>query len=927
MSKEDLLSLASANAGLFDELYRKYKRDKNSVSEEWQELFDDFEKEEPIFPAEKRFTQQKTEPLAKTEAETKIFQLIQAYRTFGFLAAHVNPIAMQEKAEPFQLSLKSLGFKQEDLSKSYPTMGLLKKETAPLLEIINALKETYCGRIGVEYIGYQNPEFEAWLQKRIEPNRFQKAFTIEQKQEILQYLNKSELLESFIHTKYVGQKRFSIEGGETFIPIMAALIEVGADLGISEFYLGMAHRGRLNVLANILNKSYTEIFSEFDEGYVPESLEGSGDVKYHKGFYSDVQTVHGHKVQVTLTPNPSHLESVNPVVEGEVRARQDQLKDEKREKVAAILVHGDAALSGQGVIYETLQLYGLENYTTGGSIHIVINNQIGFTTLPKDARSTPSCTDIAKAFGAPVFHVNAEDPEACVYAAILAMEIRQKFHFDVFIDLNCYRKYGHNESDEPAFTQPLEYKIIRSKKPIRDLYRDALISEGVLEKFMAEAMEAEFKKSLNQALKIEKGERKEIEIKNEVNHSHLFKNTETGVNYKILREVAEEICTVPKDFNLHPKLQNLLKERLNMVIPEENPKPLDWGMAELLAYGSLLEEGTQVRLAGQDSCRGTFSHRHAMWMDQVEEKAYFPLSHLKKVEARADIVNSPLSEFASLAFEYGYSIANPEALVIWEAQFGDFANSAQVVIDQYIAAGEQKWGQKTSLTLLLPHGYEGQGPEHSSARLERFLSLAGNSNMFITNPTTPAQFFHLLRRQVLGRFQKPLIVLTPKGLLRHPECVSHIKDLEKGHFRTILNDPKPPKHVQRLLICSGKIFYDLQAYRDKEKVQDTAIIRLEQLYPFDEEQFKEVLEHYPSITECYYVQDEHKNMGAYSYLEPILSASLPKKIELKYAGRLRSASPAAGSYALHKKEQAAIMNEIFKQKKGSALDISHHFRV
>lgn len=925
MPNKDILALAFANPGLFEELYSKYKQTKDSVDSEWQKIFEAFDSEVVSFPT-KTFHTKITHP-TRTEAEFKIFQLIQAYRTYGYLAAKVNPLDAEEATEPRQLNLEELGFRTEELSQTFPTLGILKKPEASLLEIVNALKEIYCGHVGIEYIGFQSPEFEEWLQKRIEPNRFKNVFSVEQKQEILQYLNKSELLESFLHTKYVGQKRFSIEGGETFIPIMAALIEVGADMGVTEFYLGMAHRGRLNLLANILNKSYKEIFSEFDEGYIPESLEGSGDVKYHKGFYSNVQTVHGHKVQVTLTPNPSHLESVNPVVEGEVRARQDQLKDSQREKVVAILVHGDAALSGQGVIYENLQLYRLENYTTGGSIHIVINNQIGFTTLPKEARSTSSCTDVAKAFGAPIFHVNGEDPEACVYAAILAMEIRHKFHFDVFIDLNCYRKYGHNESDEPAFTQPIEYKIIRSKKPIRDQYRDQLIEQGVLEKYMAESMEAEFKKSLNQALKIEKPHEQEKENNSKENQVSIFQTVETGVNYKILREIAEEICLIPKNFNLHPKLQHLLKERLAMVVPEKEAKPLDWGMAELLAYGSLLYEGTPLRLAGQDTCRGTFSHRHAMWMDQVAEKAYFPLSHLAKAETSADVVNSPLSEFAALAFEYGYSVAYPQALVIWEAQFGDFANGAQVVIDQYIASGEQKWGQKTSLTLFLPHGYEGQGPEHSSARLERFLTLAGNDNMFIANPTTPAQFFHLLRRQILGRFQKPLVVLTPKGLLRHPECISHIKELEKGHFSPFLDDPSAPKSAKKLLICSGRIFYDLQAYRKKEKINDTVILRIEQLYPFDEETFKKVMERYASITECFYVQDEHQNMGAYNYLRPILTKLLPKKIELKYAGRPPSASTAAGSYALHKKEQAAIMNTLFNPSKSSELDISHHFRV
>lgn len=921
MPNESFINAAIANIDLFDTLYHSYLRDKNSVDASWQKIFEklNYEEFKEKIPAAVQLV---------GKADLRIYRLIDAYRTYGHLAAKVNPIATESLEIPVQLNLKELGFQDQELSKVFPTCGLLKEPEAPLLEIINALKEIYSGRIGIEYMGMQSPELEAWMQQKIEPNRLAIDLSLEQRQEIFQQLNKSELFESFLHTKYAGQKRFSLEGGETLIPMLAALIDKGADLGFHEFYIGMAHRGRLNVLSNILNKSYKEIFSEFDEGYFPDSFEGTGDVKYHKGFLSDVKTIHGHNVLISLVPNPSHLESVNPVVEGEVFARQVKLKDYNKEKAIALLVHGDAAVAGQGIIYETLQLYNLPNYSTGGTIHIVVNNQIGFTTLPKDGRSTFYCTDIAKAFGAPVFHVNAEDPEACVYATLLAMEIRGQFHCDVFIDLNCYRKYGHNEGDEPAFTQPIEYTLIRSKKTIREIYRDRLESEGQVEKFMAETLENEFKKALNQALKAAKPASKIPEVGDKSPPGNLFTAIDTGVSYKVLRHVAEQICLVPQKFAIHSKLENLLKERLNMVIPEANPKPMDWGMAELLAYGTLLYEGTPLRLSGQDTGRGTFSHRHALWVDQKTTASYFPLSNIIHPQARVDVINSPLSEFASLGFEYGYSVAYPETLVIWEAQFGDFANGAQIVIDQYISSAEQKWGQKSGLVLLLPHGYEGQGPEHSSARLERFLSLAGNYNMIIANPTTPAQLFHLLRRQAIGNLLKPLIVMTPKGLLRHPECVSKVQDLEPHHhFEEILDDPEEIKNAKRLLICSGRIYYDLKAEREKKKQGDIVLIRVEQLYPLNKEKLKGIFKKYASASEVLWVQEEPQNMGPWSYIHSFIVENDLKQRPIKYVGRARSASPATGSYAFHKKEYSAIMNEIFDKKPPSALDIPHHFRV
>ena len=815
------------NLPFLEEIYEQYRANPAQVDSSWRSFFENMELKSGILP------RRQVEFVLSKGLDCRVCNLIRAYRTYGHLQAHINPLSTNEIEEPWQLKLEVNGFSSEDLSKEFPTCGLLKKEQATLEEIIQALKSIYCGTIGIEYMDLVDPEMESWIQDHIEPSLFHFNLTIDQKHTILQQLNESELFEVFLHTKYPGQKRFSLEGAETLIPILEGIIETSALSGGEDYVIGMAHRGRLNVLSNILKKSYVLIFSEFDENFIPESLEGSGDVKYHKGFYSKSLTIHGHKVNVALSPNPSHLEAVDPVVEGQVKAKQIQRDDNLSQNQAIpILVHGDAAISGQGVVYETLQLSRLSGYNTGGTIHIVINNQIGFTTIPKDLRSTRYCTDIAKAFNVPIFHVNAEDPEGCFNAAILATEFRQKFHRDVFIDLNCYRKYGHNETDEPAFTQPFEYKIIREKKPIREIYRDYLISQGVLEKQMAEELEIQFKKDLQNALSETKDKmQKEVRKKEEeflpgTKEENPFQFIDTAVSMQVLVESAKKLYTIPEGFTIHPKLTHLISERLNMVKHGPEAKPLDWGMAETLAYASILWEGKAIRLSGQDTCRGTFSHRHGLWVDQKEEKNYFPLQHLKKDQGRFDLINSPLSEYAALGFEYGYSLSYPNALVIWEAQFGDFSNGAQVVIDQFISTAEQKWGQKSSLTLFLPHGYEGQGPEHSSARIERFLSLAGNNNMYIVNPTTPAQLFHLLRRQIMRTVSKPLIIFTPKALLRHPDCVSPLIDLTQGSFQEILDDPSVPKKATRIAFCSGKMYYDLNTMRSKTKTDDIAIIRV-----------------------------------------------------------------------------------------------------
>lgn len=919
MRSENFLSSAFPNVEFLDELYEKYQSDPLSVDSSWRQLFESVNHEPmrstPSAPIEGSCA-------SPEHADLRILKLIQAYRTYGHLLAKINPIATHATEEPWQLKLETLGFSEQELSQPFPAREILPRETATLQEIIDTLKAIYCGNIGIEYMGLQDLKLEKWIQERIEPKKFKVDLSIDQKRMILQHLNKSELFEIFLHTKYVGQKRFSLEGGETLIPILATVIEVGADEGIQQFVLGMAHRGRLNVLSNILNKSYGDIFSEFEDRWLPNSFEGSGDVKYHKG-YASIFTTHDEKnVEIDLTPNPSHLEAVNPVVEGQVKAKQVMMRSEQAKKrVVPVLVHGDAALAGQGIIYEVLQMYGLKGYSTGGTIHVVINNQIGFTTLPSDGRSTPYCTDIARAFCAPVFHVNAEDPESCVYATILAVTIRQKFHCDVFIDLNCYRKYGHNESDEPAFTQPLEYNLIRAKKSIREIYRDDLIHQGVLERDMAEALEVEFKEALQEALHGSRdpkngaphagsGEGNGNQRQNQ--EAEMLRAVPSWVNQATLVAVGEKMCQIPPEFHAHRKIQQLEEDRLAMVRGE---KPIDWGVGELLAYGTLLWEGVDVRLAGQDCGRGTFSHRHAVWMDQERERTYCPLQHLKAGQGRFDVINSLLSEYAALGFEFGYSLAAPEALVLWEAQFGDFANGAQVMIDQFIASSEQKWGQKNNVVMLLPHGYEGQGPEHSSGRIERFLTLAADENMFITNPTLPAQLFHLLRRQVLRHAPKPLIVFTPKALLRHPLCQSALSDFTQGSFQEVLDDPQASASVTQLVFCSGKVYYDLVVEREKRQATQMAFIRLEQLYPLHRETLKRLLDKYAGCTDYFWVQEEPKNMGAWQYMQSHLQELLPESQRLKYVGRKESAASATGSHSKHKQQYEAFMSQLFDRSR------------
>lgn len=860
MNRDPILDIGSQSSEFIDRMYQNYLVNPRSVDSSWREFFNGLIAALP------------------TDASDEL-TILNAYRRYGHLWAKNNPLRINPLIEPDQLKISSFN-----------------------KELISNLQKTYCGNIGIEYMDRHGLEFEKWIQERIEPTFFKINLSIEEKQMILHYLNKSELFEVFLHTKYVGQKRFSIEGAETLIPILAVLIEKGADLGVKECVLGMSHRGRLNVLANILDKSYGDIFGEFDLHYIPQTFEGSGDVKYHKGFFAEKLTSNAKKIKITLMPNPSHLESVDPVVTGFVKARQQAFNTQE---ILPILIHGDASLSGQGVVYETLQMKSLEGYSTGGTIHLVVNNQIGFTTLPKDGRSTLYCTDIAKTFDDIVFHVNAEDPEACIFAVSLAIEIRQQFGYDVWIDLLSYRKYGHNESDEPAFTQPLEYQTIRNKKPIRELYRDDLIGQGVLEGHLAEELEAEFKRALQEALK---QKQEMIAVKKELNEiKNQSESSIPNLSVDVLRLIGQKICTVPKNFNINPKLASLMEERLKM-LEDVHIKTINWGMGELLAYGSLLWEGFDVRLSGQDCCRGTFSHRHAVWVDQKEEKNYISLQHLKEGQGNFYIYNSPLSEYAVLAFEYGYSLAAQNALVLWEAQFGDFCNGAQIVIDQYLACAEQKWGKHVSLVLLLPHGYEGQGPEHSSARMERFLSLCASENMKVINPSTPAQFYHALRRQMHSKERKPLIVFTPKALLRHSACTNSLEDFSEGSFEEIMDEPEKLVNARKLVLCNGKIYYELLEERRRRQLDDVAIIRIEQLYPFKKEMLKEITEKYKAVKQFFWVQEEPENMGAWTYVRNILNDLLGQVV---YVGRKESASSATGFYSVHKKEDEQIFNIIF----------------
>lgn len=883
--------------GFIEKLYEIYQTQPGKLDPSWESYFADLETKFTRFSSS--FAPTSTE---YSEQKERIFHLIDAYRRFGHLMAKVSTLKQKLKSLPLPLTLKELRFSPEELTTVFPTLGILEQAEAPLKEIILKLQTIYCKQIGFEF-KESAPPLQSWIEKFVESNQFHYPFSIKEKELIANCLIRAEEFEKFLHIKYVGQKRFSLQGAETLLPMLTLLLEKGGEIGLQRAVIGMAHRGRLNILANLLQKPYSMIFAEFEQDAFPAHLKNRADVKYHQGYEGVYLTAAKQKIALLLPPNPSHLESIYPVVEGQVKAFQSFYSEAAEKNLSLpILIHGDASIAGQGVIYETLQFSHLKGYKTGGTIHFIINNEVGFTTAPKEARSTLYCSDIAKSFNAPVLHVNAEDVEGAIRATFMALFIRQKFQQDVFIDLNCYRKYGHNEGDEPAFTQPLLYQIIKKKESICSLYLRTLQEKQLLNQVKAEKITKDFKELLEKEhAKVKQNSAVKVTAEQLRQEEASFK----PISIAFLKMLAEKLYQVPKELNLHPKVISLLQERLKAVVEE---KAISWPLAEQLAFATLLWENFSIRLSGQDVKRGTFSQRHAVWIDQTTAEEYYPFNHLKKEQGNFSIYNSSLSEMAVMGFEYGYSVCKKKSLTIWEAQYGDFSNGAQIIIDQYLSSAEEKWGQTSNLVLFLPHGYEGQGPEHSSARLERFLSLFSQSNMIIANLTTPAQLFHLLRLHLHQFVLKPLILFTPKALLRLPECASPLKELVQEEFRTILDDPSRPSKATRLVFCSGHLYYSLSAKQAKAK-QKVALIRIEQIAPLDEKKIREIINHYPEASQFYWAQEEPQNMGAWTYLSYHLNRCLPQGSQLIYVGREPRAAPATGSYLYHTEEEEKLITE------------------
>jgi len=848
-------------------------------------------------------------------------RLIRAYRTRGHMLADLDPLNLKEKEYHAELDPGHYGFTADDYNRPIFIGGSLGMEYATLSEIIAALEQTYCSTIGVEYMHLSEPEEKEWIQQRIEELYNKTDFTDNGKRAILQRLTAAEVFEQFLQKKHTGTKRFGIDGGEALIPAMEQIMKRGGQLGLEEIVIGMAHRGRLNVLANVMGKPFTTIFAEFQgQSSTRDDVMGSGDVKYHLGTSSD-RDFDGNKIHLSLTANPSHLEFVNPVVIGKVRAKQVQKFDTEATKVLPLVLHGDAAFAGQGITAETLMISELPGYRVGGTMHIVINNQIGFTTMPKYSRSGPYSTDVAKMLSSPIFHVNGDDPESVVHVARIATEFRQKFRRDVVVDIFCYRRYGHNEGDEPAFTQPLMYKKIATQETTRSKYEKQLIAEKVITQEEGKAIVDEFTQYLDDAFEATKDYKpSEADFLEGAwdgmeTASGEARRGKTDVSDKNMKAVGKVLTDVPKDFNINKKLQRILDAKTKML---ETGEGFDWAMGEALAFGTLLQDGYSIRLSGQDVGRGTFSHRHAIWYDQETEERHIPLAHISETQPKVEIHDSPLSEMAVLGFEYGYSMADPQTLTLWEAQFGDFANGAQVIIDQFIAAGEIKWLRMSGLVLLLPHGYEGQGPEHSSARFERFLQLSAQDNWQVCNCTTPANYFHALRRQMHRDFRKPLIMMTPKSLLRHKLAVSSANMFTEGStFHRFLwdddyDDLNAPDQVRRVVLCTGKVYYDLLAERRERGLKDVNIIRVEQIYPFPLNALSEELAQYKNA-DVVWCQEEPKNQGAWFFVEPRIEALLAKVEHkagrAKYAGRGNAAAPATGLMSRHQTEQARLVDE------------------
>ena len=869
---------------------------------------------QPLLPG---MTGARTAEIAK---EAGIMQMINAYRVRGHLIADLDPLG-SEPSYHAELDPETYGLTIWDLDREFLTGSLgeaigegAPKPVATLREILETLRQTYCGKIGCEYMNIQVPEQKLWLQRRMEPEANNWPLDPRTRVRILRNVIAAEEFEHFLHARFVGQKRFALEGGETALAILEEILEQASASEVNEIVMGMAHRGRLNILANVLGKDLKQIFSEFEGDIDPSSTQGSGDVKYHLGATGVREMESNRAIAVSLSPNPSHLEAVDPVVEGLVRPKQDRLGDTRRERVIPVLVHGDSAFAGQGVVWETLNLAQLDGYSTGGTIHVIINNQIGFTTTPEEARSTPYSTDVARGVQAPIFHVNGDDPEAAIRVVQFAFDYRQQFKKDVVIDMFCYRRHGHNEGDDPSYTQPIMYRKIKEHPSVAALYSERLVREGVVSAEQAQAMRTAASQRLGEAYDAaqKKAERYEVQELSAVASEDVGSFCpRTAVNRQVVERVIRAATHFPENFHLHPKLRGFVERRRGVL---EKAGSLDWAFGEALAFGTLVLEGTPVRLSGQDSGRGTFSQRHLAFYDSETGRRYVPLAHVSPDQARFEVFDSSLSEYAVLGFEFGYSVADPLSLVIWEAQFGDFANGAQIMIDQFISSAESKWGQPSGLVMLLPHGYEGQGPEHSSARVERFLVLCAENNMLVCNCTTPAQYFHLLRRQMYGGSdrrgtRKPLAVFTPKSLLRHPRAVSAPGEFTSGGFREILGEDAE-NACSRVVFCSGKIYYDLLAAREERKAEHVALARVEQLYPFAADQAAEILTRYPETAEVVWVQEEPRNMGPWRFMkeqiQPLLEAT---HREVRYVGRPESASPASGSGKRHQQEQAEIVHD------------------
>jgi 2-oxoglutarate dehydrogenase E1 component len=904
--------LSNANSAYIDSLYHSYKEDPDSVDFGWQKFFEGFDfgrgSEAGVVSAET------PDHFLK---EIKVLNLINGYRQRGHLFTKTNPVRERRAYFPGK-ELVTFGLDDSDLETVFNAGVEVGIGPAKLKDILALVEQTYCQSIGVEYKYVRNPEKLKWFELRMESERNTPNFAIETKKRILAKLNEAVVFENFLGTKFLGQKRFSLEGAEAVIPALDSVIQKGAELGIEEFVIGMAHRGRLNVLANIMHKTYKDIFSEFEGKGFDVNTPFGGDVKYHMGYSTDVKTDSGKSVHLSLCPNPSHLETVDSVVQGMVRSKIDFKYEGGYNRIAPILIHGDASLAGQGITYEVLQMAKLDGYKTGGSIHLVINNQVGFTTNYKDARSSTYCTDLAKVTLSPVFHVNGDDVEAIVYAINMAVEYRQKYHNDVFIDILCYRRYGHNEADEPKFTQPLLYKAIETHANPREIYNQKLLEQGTVDANLAKEMEKDFRALLQERL----NEAKEDQTYSAVHQifggswkglklakpGAIAIPVNTKVSSKTMLTLAKAISTLPTNKKFFKKIEKLFDERRKM----SDSKVFDWAMGELLAYGTLLQEGFRVRISGQDVERGTFSHRHAVLTLEDSEEEYIPLAQLNNDSAKFEIYNSHLSEYGVLGFEYGYALANPMALTIWEAQFGDFVNGAQIIIDQFITSAETKWQRSNGLVMLLPHGFEGQGPEHSSGRIERFMEACADDNIQVVNCTTPANFFHVLRRQLKRNFRKPLVVFTPKSLLRSAQCVSKLEEFTDGKFNEVIDDQfVKTADVKRVLFCSGKIYYDLLEKQQTDKRKDVAVVRLEQLYPMPYDQLEAIQSKYKNSTEFVWVQEEPENMGAWPYISRKFRNS---SLNFELISRKESSSTATGYAKQHIAQQLYVVACAFESK-------------